>query len=273
MDIDTTARGIRRRSSFGPSEDQQSDSEITSAEQLLAGGNWHGASGDPALETYEREHEETTKVKNIEKIIMGDYEVEAWYYSPFPAEYSNLETLYVCEYCLSYMKKVRTFLHHRATCTHRHPPGKQIYREEDICVYELDGKDHRAYCQKLCLLAKLFLDHKTLFFEPKPFLFYVVAKVDDTGAHIVGYFSKEKVRNVMRQRGLLSADHTSNVTVYCILDLGSRIQPGMYSHFPSIPEMRLRKVYYIGFLRAHQTRRQNRFSGKASVGSRKSILP
>jgi histone acetyltransferase MYST1 len=41
-------------------------------------------------------------------------------------------------------------------------------------------------------LAKLFLDHKTLFFDVEPFLFYIVCEVDKFGAHIVGYFSKEK---------------------------------------------------------------------------------
>jgi histone acetyltransferase MYST1 len=159
----------------------------------ITGGNWHGNSGDPALAAFEREHEETTKVKNIEKIIMGGWEVEAWYYSPFPEAYCDLETLYVCEYCLTYMRKVRTFRHHKAECPCRKPPGKEIYRQGDLSVFELDGKDHRAYCQKLCLMAKLFLDHKTLYYDVTPFVFYIVATNDEHGAHIVGYFSKEKV--------------------------------------------------------------------------------
>ena len=46
------------------------------------------------------------------------------------------------------------------------------------------------YAQNLCLLAKLFLDHKTLYFDVAPFLFYVLAEVDRQGAHLVGYFSK-----------------------------------------------------------------------------------
>jgi histone acetyltransferase MYST1 len=163
----------------------------------ITGGNWHGNSGDPALAAFEREHEETTKVKNIEKIIMGGWEVEAWYYSPFPEAYCDLETLYVCEYCLTYMRKVRTFRHHKAECPCRKPPGKEIYRQGDLSVFELDGKDHRAYCQKLCLLAKLFLDHKTLYYDVTPFVFYIVATTDEHGAHIVGYFSKEKVRSLL----------------------------------------------------------------------------
>ncbi|GAX21532.1 histone acetyltransferase MYST1 [Fistulifera solaris] len=186
-------RPSRRRSSmsnYHPAN-QQSYGEndeadaTTEPKDLLSGGNWHGE--DPTLE---REHEEATKVKNIETIVIGKWQVETWYYSPFPAAYCDLETLYVCEYCLSYMKNFKTYKHH--VCAHRHPPGKEIYRHEDVSVYEIDGKEHRVYCQKLCLLAKLFLDHKTLYFETTPFLFYIVTKVDAEGAHIVGYFSKEK---------------------------------------------------------------------------------
>jgi histone acetyltransferase MYST1 len=161
----------------------------------MTGGNWHRSnSGDPATTAFEQEHEETTKVKNIEKIVMGCYQVAAWYYSPFPAEYSDVETLYVCEFCLSYMKKKKTLVKHKGDCACREPPGQRIYRDDDLAVYELDGKEHLAYCQKLCLLAKLFLDHKTLYYDVTPFYFYVITKVDVHGAHIVGYFSKEKVR-------------------------------------------------------------------------------
>ena len=48
----------------------------------------------------------------------------------------------------------------------------------------------QVYCQNLCLLAKLFLDHKTLYFDVEPFLFYVMTENDHSGCHIVGYFSK-----------------------------------------------------------------------------------
>ena len=48
----------------------------------------------------------------------------------------------------------------------------------------------QVYCQNLCLLAKLFLDHKTLYFDVEPFLFYILTEVDRQGCHVVGYFSK-----------------------------------------------------------------------------------
>ena len=48
----------------------------------------------------------------------------------------------------------------------------------------------QIYCQNLCLIAKMFLDHKTLYYDVEPFLFYVIAEYDDKGYHFVGYFSK-----------------------------------------------------------------------------------
>lgn len=58
-------------------------------------------------------------------------------------------------------------------------------------MWEVDGADHKLYCQNLCLVSKLFLDHKTLYFDVEPFWFYVMCETDSTGTHrIVGYFSK-----------------------------------------------------------------------------------
>ena len=38
---------------------------------------------------------------------------------------------------------------------------------------QVDGRKEREYCQNLCYLAKLFLDHKTLYYDVDLFLFYV----------------------------------------------------------------------------------------------------
>lgn len=38
----------------------------------------------------------------------------------------------------------------------------------------------------------MFLDHKTLYYDVEPFLFYVMTEIDEVGARFVGYFSKEK---------------------------------------------------------------------------------
>ncbi|XP_072127583.1 LOW QUALITY PROTEIN: histone acetyltransferase KAT8 [Mobula birostris] len=147
---------------------------------------------DPTTAALEKEHEAITKVKYVDKIQIGHYEIDAWYFSPFPDDYGKQPKLWVCEFCLKYMKFEKTYRYHLAQCQWRQPPGKEIYRKTNISVYEVDGRDHKIYCQNLCLLAKLFLDHKTLYFDVEPFVFYILTEVDRQGAHIVGYFSKEK---------------------------------------------------------------------------------
>jgi len=147
---------------------------------------------DPTTAALEREHEAITKVKYIDKIQIGNYEVDTWYFSPYPEEYGKVKKLWVCEYCLNYMRFESSFQCHMEDCHYLQPPGKEIYRKGTISIWEVDGKDQKLYCQNLCLLAKLFLDHKTLYFDVEPFMFYILCEVDQYGAHLVGYFSKEK---------------------------------------------------------------------------------
>jgi len=40
----------------------------------------------------------------IKKIVIGRFEMDTWYSSPYPEEYAGLSKLYLCEYCLKYMK-------------------------------------------------------------------------------------------------------------------------------------------------------------------------
>eukprot|EP00063_Salmo_salar_P039664 XP_014014499.1 PREDICTED: histone acetyltransferase KAT7-like isoform X2 [Salmo salar] len=128
----------------------------------------------------------------IKTIMFGRYELDTWYHSPYPEEYARLGRLYVCEFCLKYMKSQTILRRHMAKCVWKHPPGDEVYRKGAISVFEVDGKKNKIYCQNLCLLAKLFLDHKTLYYDVEPFLFYVMTEADNTGCHLVGYFSKEK---------------------------------------------------------------------------------
>eukprot|EP01094_Clydonella_sp_ATCC50884_P019344 TRINITY_DN3753_c0_g4_i1.p1 TRINITY_DN3753_c0_g4~~TRINITY_DN3753_c0_g4_i1.p1 ORF type:complete len:433 (+),score=114.00 TRINITY_DN3753_c0_g4_i1:86-1384(+) len=147
---------------------------------------------DSKMAALEKEHEEITKVKNINTIELGRYQIDTWYFSPYPEEYTNRDTLYICEFCLKYMKRKKTLIRHRLKCDLGHPPGNEIYRKDTLSVFEIDGKRNKIYCQNLCLLAKLFLDHKTLYYDVEPFLFYVMCECDAHGCHMVGYFSKEK---------------------------------------------------------------------------------
>lgn len=135
---------------------------------------------------------EVARVKNFDYIRMGAHEVETWYFSPYPIEYASTGILYICEMCLSYYPSAYSLKRHRTKCTLTHPPGNEIYRHEDISFFEIDGRKQKTWCRNLCLLSKCFLDHKTLYYDVDPFLYYVMAQRDDAGCHTIGYFSKEK---------------------------------------------------------------------------------
>ncbi|MFH4981342.1 hypothetical protein AB6A40_008051 [Gnathostoma spinigerum] len=146
--------------------------------------------------TLEREHEEVTKVKYIEQISYGNFEIDTWYFSPYPDEYGKLKKLYICDFCMKYMKyesSLRAHLH--GSCKERKPPGVEVYRENDLAVYEVYGnasEESKVYCQCLSLLSKLFLDHKTICYDLDSFIFYVLCEITSLGSQMVGYFSKEK---------------------------------------------------------------------------------
>lgn len=128
----------------------------------------------------------------IECIEFGGWEIDTWYAAPYPEEYSRNRVLYICEFCLKYMNSDYVAWRHKLKCAAKHPPGDEIYRHGSISFFEVDGRKNPVYCQNLCLLAKLFLGSKTLYYDVEPFLFYVLCEYDDLGYHFVGYFSKEK---------------------------------------------------------------------------------
>jgi histone acetyltransferase HTATIP len=135
---------------------------------------------------------EISRVRNISKVEFGRYVLFPWYFSPYPEEFSQEDCMFICEFCLGYYADIKSFSRHRQKCTLQHPPGNEIYRDDFVSFFEIDGRRQRTWCRNLCLLCKMFLDHKTLYYDVDPFLFYVMTTRDDKGCHLVGFFSKEK---------------------------------------------------------------------------------
>jgi len=67
---------------------------------------------DPTTAALEKEHEAITKVKYIDRIQIGRYEIDTWYFSPYPEEYGKQSKLWICEYCLKYMRLEKTYRYH-----------------------------------------------------------------------------------------------------------------------------------------------------------------
>lgn len=68
---------------------------------------------DPTTAALEKEHEAITKVKYIDKLRIGRFEIDTWYFSPYPEEFGKVSKLYVCEYCLIYMRYAVQYKAHK----------------------------------------------------------------------------------------------------------------------------------------------------------------
>lgn len=133
-----------------------------------------------------------TKRTNMTIHFGQRYTMDAWYRSAYPAEYTRRDYMCVCCYCLDYASSDIIAERHLLSCHRRYPPGREIYRDGRISVWEVDGAQANLYCQNICLLAKSFLSSKALYRDVHPFLFYVLTEQTDSGPEFVGYFSKQK---------------------------------------------------------------------------------
>jgi len=163
--------------------------------------------------------------------LSSAWELDSWYFSPFPSPCSRASHIFFCSLCLFYCGTEPQLVEHFAECSAHHPPGTEIYRASlsasiaaasissslslfssspsssssaafnpllsssppFLSVFEVDGAEARLYCQRLSLFSKLFIEHKSAIFDVEPFLFYVLCEEEASGFTPVAYFSKEKL--------------------------------------------------------------------------------
>lgn len=121
----------------------------------------------------DRSHDDiVTRMKNIECIELGRHRLKPWYFSPYPQELTSLPILYLCEFCLKYLKSLKCLQRHlvgvtaessagnlpllwlrltfivvyfpQTKCNLRHPPGNEIYRKGTISFFEIDGRKNKV---------------------------------------------------------------------------------------------------------------------------------
>jgi histone acetyltransferase HTATIP len=148
----------------------------------------------PAMKKLRKKDEDDeSKRRNIEKVVLNGWTIVPWYFAPYPEPLTRVPCIYLCSWCLSFWPTYDCLQSHMMKCPLIGPPGKKIYEKDGLAFFEIDGAVDDDYSTNLCLLAKLFLDHKTVYYDTKPFYFYVLCeKSDDMFYDIVGYFSKEK---------------------------------------------------------------------------------
>lgn len=144
-------------------------------QQHIAAGQGLGQDGGSTLQVPQQSHGQT---------IQGAREASA----PPMAK-----ALWICDGCFKYMRTYPGFRAHKKQCTFSHPPGRKVYQRGAHTIWEVDGAEQKLYAQNLSLFGKLFIDHKTIYFDVEPFLFYVLTDASPQFDHVLGFFSKEKV--------------------------------------------------------------------------------
>lgn len=162
--------------------------------------------------------------RNIERIRLGKYEFNTWFGNStifFPnepdtlackiirnnirisgskrklEEYAStmrpwLKLLHICPYCFKYTDNEKEMKEHSNGCPLKfHLMGKVMYCDGEVTVRKVKGSRHRLFCQCLCILAKFFLENKSVFFNLEHYDFYVLYKVLDGISTPMGFFSKE----------------------------------------------------------------------------------
>jgi histone acetyltransferase MYST1 len=133
-------------------------------------------------------------LRNLDRVIFGGLEIDVWYFAPYPPAFLTTRILYVCDFCLKYFSHPDRYLKHMQK--HRRPnwffpPGREIYRDRELSVFEVYAREAKLYCQCLSLLSKLFMEDASLCYCIEGFVFYVCVEFDRNGLHFRGYFCRQ----------------------------------------------------------------------------------
>lgn len=103
-----------------------------------------------------------------------------------------IEVLYFCCYCFKFTDNKEEWECHQQSCKYQFlAPGKVMYDFDNTVIRRISGFHHKLFCQCMCLLAKFFLDNKSIFYYVDNFDFYVIYKVVDDQLLPMGFYSRE----------------------------------------------------------------------------------
>ncbi|XP_055486414.1 LOW QUALITY PROTEIN: histone acetyltransferase KAT5-like [Leucoraja erinacea] len=92
----------RKANCLGTDEDSQDSSDGIPSAPRMTGSLVSDRSHDDIV----------TRMKNIECIELGRHRLKPWYFSPYPQELTSLPVLYLCEFCLKYLKSLKCLQRH-----------------------------------------------------------------------------------------------------------------------------------------------------------------
>ncbi|KAG7806363.1 hypothetical protein KL921_004760 [Ogataea angusta] len=164
--------------------------------------------------------------RNVERVTLGSFEFNTWFGNSvifFPSEpqvlgYQVLEKktkltssikkvsqltkeripwikkLSFCPYCFRYTTNADDSLRHLSYCSYkRNLPGQVMYLDDVCSIRRVNGKQHKLFCQCMSILAKFFLDNKSVFFNVDLFDFFVIYQTLDGVSTPMGFYSRELV--------------------------------------------------------------------------------
>ena len=119
----------------------------------------------------------------------------------------------------------------------------------------------------------MFIDHKTLFYDVEPFLFYVLTTSSPVGAHFVGYFSKEK-----RSASGYNLSCIVTIPVFQRAGYGNLLIDFSASSisillFPCAPSLSNLQLCLPVRLSSFKKRSQTGIPRKTSLGPRRNLVP
>ena len=139
---------------------------------------------------------DNSKIRTIEQIVINNVVQRAPYFSPYPKKYHKRDNLYIWDFSLKYYASLEEFNARDEECNFQSMNPREIYQTDKYQVFEFDGDntDHRDYLNRLCLLSKLFIEHKYKVINPTSLYFYCLYKNNESNTKLAfwGYFSKSK---------------------------------------------------------------------------------
>jgi histone acetyltransferase MYST1 len=131
----------------------------------------------------------------VNSVHFRQWKISPQFFSPNLRGLRRFSDLFVCDFCGCDFVSEKNYTVHAELCERR-IIGRELYRDmaAGIVITEAVGVDEASgpSCQRFCLLAKHFLDHKETFLDVESFLFYLLFEVDEYGLHFAGYFSKDR---------------------------------------------------------------------------------
>lgn len=102
------------------------------------------------------------------------------------------DILHVCPHCFKFTDIEVEMSQHLKFCNfHDKFPGKIMYMDDNVIIRKIRGVSNKLFCQCMCLMAKFFLDNKSIFYDLNYFDFYVIYGKIDRKEYPMGFYSRE----------------------------------------------------------------------------------